>query len=38
VGKNRGFILAAGCEAPPNARPENLKAMIDAATQFGFYS
>jgi uroporphyrinogen-III decarboxylase len=38
VGKNGGFILAAGCEVPPNARPENLKTMIDAATQFGFYS
>jgi uroporphyrinogen-III decarboxylase len=37
VGKNGGFILAAGCEIPPNARPENVKAMIDAATRFGYY-
>lgn len=37
VGKDGGFILAAGCEIPPNARPENVKAMIDAATQFGVY-
>jgi hypothetical protein len=37
VGRNGGFILAAGCEIPPNARPENVKAMIDCATQFGFY-
>jgi len=27
-----GFILAAGCSAPPNAKPENIKAMICAAT------
>jgi hypothetical protein len=38
VGKDGGFILAAGCEVPPNARPENVKAMIDAAKQFGYYS
>jgi uroporphyrinogen decarboxylase len=37
VGRNGGFILAAGCEIPPNARPENVKAMIDAATQLGYY-
>ena len=37
VGKNGGFILAAGCEIPPNARPENVKAMIDAAAQRGSY-
>ncbi len=37
VGKNGGFILAAGCEIPPNARPENVKAMIDSARKFGVY-
>ena len=37
VGENGGFILAAGCEIPANARPENVKAMIDAATRFGRY-
>jgi hypothetical protein len=37
VGKDGGFILAAGCEIPPNARPENVKAMIDSATQYGSY-
>jgi hypothetical protein len=26
-----GFILAQGCDIPPNARPENVRAMIDAA-------
>ncbi|KUO53550.1 MAG: uroporphyrinogen-III decarboxylase [Desulfitibacter sp. BRH_c19] len=25
-----GFILAQGCDIPPNAKPENVKAMIDA--------
>jgi uroporphyrinogen-III decarboxylase len=38
VGKDGGFILAAGCEVAPNARPENVKAMIDAVKQFGYYS
>jgi len=38
VGKDGGFILAAGCEIPPNARPENVKAMIEAVTRFGYYS
>jgi len=37
VGKNGGFILAAGCEIAPNARPENVKAMIDAVKKFGYY-
>ncbi|RMD04140.1 uroporphyrinogen-III decarboxylase [Clostridium autoethanogenum] len=27
----RGFILASGCGIPPNARPENVKAMVAAA-------
>jgi len=38
AGKGGGFILAAGCEIAPNARPENVKAMIDAVKQFGYYS
>lgn len=37
AGKDGGFILAAGCEVAPNARPENLKAMIDSVKQFGYY-
>ncbi|MBI4832542.1 MAG: hypothetical protein HY801_13535 [Candidatus Lindowbacteria bacterium] len=37
VGKDGGFILGAGCEIPPNARPENVKAMIDAVKKFGYY-
>ncbi len=34
AGKGGGFILAAGCEIPPNARPENVKAMIDAPKKY----
>jgi len=34
VGKGGGFILAAGCEVPPNAKPENVKAMILAAKKY----
>jgi uroporphyrinogen-III decarboxylase len=35
AGGDGGFVLAAGCEIPPNARPENVKAMIEAATRYG---
>jgi uroporphyrinogen decarboxylase len=38
VGKDGGFILGAGCEIAPNARPENVKAMIDSVKEFGYYS
>jgi hypothetical protein len=38
VGKGGGFILGAGCEIAPNARPENVKAMIDSVREFGYYS
>jgi len=34
VGKGGGFILAAGCEVPPNAKPENVKAMIEAPRKY----
>ena len=27
-----GFILSSGCDVPYNAKPENVKAMISAAT------
>jgi uroporphyrinogen-III decarboxylase len=37
VGKDGGFILAAGCEIPYNAKPENLKIMCQSACKYGFY-
>jgi len=30
-----GFILGSGCEVPPNAPLENMKAMVRAAREFG---
>ncbi|RJP16087.1 MAG: hypothetical protein C4520_18910 [Candidatus Abyssobacteria bacterium SURF_5] len=38
AGKNGGFILGAGCEIPPNANPENVKAMIESVKKYGYYS
>ncbi len=39
AGKNSpsGFVLAPGCEFPPNAPPANLMAMVDAAEMDGYY-
>jgi uroporphyrinogen-III decarboxylase len=37
VGKDGGFILAAGCEIPYNAKPENLKIMCQSAYKYGYY-
>jgi len=34
VGRGGGFILAAGCEIPPNAKPENVKALIEAPGKY----
>ena len=32
---DRGFLLAPGCDAPINARPENMQALCDAGHEFG---
>jgi uroporphyrinogen-III decarboxylase len=32
-----GFILSTECETPWNAKPENVRAMLDSAHQFGRY-
>ncbi len=32
-----GFILSSGCEAPPNSRPENIRAMLRCAVEYGKY-
>ena len=37
VGKGGRFILSSGCEVPPNAKPENVRAMIEAARTHGRY-
>jgi hypothetical protein len=37
VGKGGGFILGTGCELAPNAKPENVRAMIASATRYGYY-
>jgi hypothetical protein len=37
VGEGGGFILSSGCEVPFNARPENVRAMLDAAREYGYY-
>ena len=34
-GTRRGFILSSGCEIPPEARPENVAAMVAAVRQPG---
>ena len=37
VGKDGGYIMGAGCEIPPNARAENVKAMLDSVVKYGYY-
>jgi hypothetical protein len=37
VGKGGGYIMAAGCEVPPNARPENVKTMLHSVEKYGYY-
>ena len=37
VGKGGGFILTAGCEVAPNAKPENVKAMLESVVKYGYY-
>ncbi len=32
---DRGFLLAAGCDAPVNAKPENMEALCAAGLEFG---
>ncbi len=34
--KRGGFILSNGCEIPPEAKPENIKAMVDAVKKKNF--
>ena len=34
VGKGGGYIMGAGCEIPPNARPENVRIMIESVRKY----
>ncbi len=37
VGKGGGFILSTGCSIPANAKPENVRALFEAADKWGWY-
>ncbi len=37
VGKDGGLVLAAGCCVPLDSKPDNVRAMIDAAKTYGWY-
>lgn len=37
VGAGGGFVMAAGCEVPPDARPENVRVMLDSVRRYGYY-
>lgn len=38
VGKDGRYILSSGCEIPPQAPLENIKALVSAAHKYGSYS
>lgn len=37
VGQGGGFILSSGCSIPANARKENVRALYEAAEEWGWY-
>ena len=37
VGKGGGFILSSGCSTPVNAKTENIRALVEAAEEWGYY-
>ena len=37
VGKGGGFVLGTGCELAPNAKPENVKVMLESVVKYGYY-
>ncbi len=37
VGDGGGYILSTGCDTPVDAKPENVRAMIDAGREYGAY-
>jgi hypothetical protein len=36
VGLGGGFIMAAGCEIPPNARASNVRVMLESVRKYGY--
>jgi uroporphyrinogen-III decarboxylase len=38
VGDGGGYILSSGCSVPVNAKPENVRAMIEAGKTYGVYN
>ncbi len=38
VGDGGGFILGSGCSVPVDAKPENVRAMIEAGRTYGVYN
>jgi hypothetical protein len=37
VGVGGGFIMAAGCEIPPDANPDNVRVMLESVRKYGYY-
>lgn len=37
VGKGGGFLLSSGCSIPANAKPENVRTLVEAAEEWGWY-
>jgi len=37
VGKDGGFCLGSGCEVAPDAKPENVRVMMESAHKYGYY-
>jgi uroporphyrinogen-III decarboxylase len=37
LGKGGGYMMGAGCEIPPNAKPENVRVMIESVRKYGYY-
>jgi hypothetical protein len=38
VGDGGGYILGTGCDTPVDAKPENVRTMIEAGRQYGMYN
>jgi hypothetical protein len=37
VGQGGGYMIGGGCHIPYGAKPENVRAMVEAVTEFGVY-